>query len=72
MREVDSGYYYQMMQRAIDLIDLHPRVIPLESLVARMDMSTAYFQRLFSRWVGDVTKKISTISRAQSREIALG
>lgn len=57
MQKVDSGYYYQVMQRAIDVIDQYPGVMPLENLAARMDMSTAHFQRLFSRWVGVSPKK---------------
>jgi AraC family transcriptional regulator, regulatory protein of adaptative response / methylated-DNA-[protein]-cysteine methyltransferase len=57
MQEIDSGYHYQMMQRAIDVIDQQQEMLPLEDLAARMDMSTAHFQRLFSLWVGVSPKK---------------
>ena len=57
MQHTDTGYHYQMMQRAIDIIDQHDGSITLENLAEEMGMSVAYFQRLFSRWVGVSPKK---------------
>ena len=53
----EQGYHYQVMRRAIDLIDDGGEDLSLEDLAARMDMSPAHFQRLFSRWVGVSPKK---------------
>ena len=57
MQQPNTGYHYQIMQRAIDVIDQYDGVITLEELAAKMDMSAAHFQRLFSRWVGVSPKK---------------
>ena len=57
MQQPNTGYHYQIMQRAIDVIDQYAGVITLEELAAKMDMSAAHFQRLFSRWVGVSPKK---------------
>ncbi|MGD9865121.1 MAG: methylated-DNA--[protein]-cysteine S-methyltransferase [Pseudodonghicola sp.] len=57
----ELGYHFNVMRRAIELIDQNQRdggeALALEQLAARMDMSPAHFQRLFSRWVGVSPKK---------------
>ncbi len=52
-----NGYHYQVMRRAIDLIDQAEDPLALDDLAREMDMSTAHFQRLFSRWVGVSPKR---------------
>ena len=39
MQQSDTGYHYQMMQRAIDIIDQHDGAITLENLAREMGMS---------------------------------
>ncbi|WP_282025974.1 bifunctional helix-turn-helix domain-containing protein/methylated-DNA--[protein]-cysteine S-methyltransferase [Limimaricola cinnabarinus] len=51
------AYHYGVMRRAIDAIDAAPAPLALEDLAARMDMSPAYFQRVFSAWVGVSPKR---------------
>ncbi|WP_417603887.1 methylated-DNA--[protein]-cysteine S-methyltransferase [Primorskyibacter flagellatus] len=53
----EGGYHFQVMRRAIDLIDAAKDPLSLEDLAAAMDMSPAHFQRLFSRWVGVSPKR---------------
>jgi AraC family transcriptional regulator of adaptative response/methylated-DNA-[protein]-cysteine methyltransferase len=53
----DSRYHYHVMRRAIEEIDAAPAPLSLEDLAARMEMSPAHFQRLFSRWVGVSPKR---------------
>ena len=53
----EGGYHFQVMRRAIDLIDAAADPLSLEELAAHMDMSPAHFQRLFSRWVGVSPKR---------------
>jgi AraC family transcriptional regulator of adaptative response/methylated-DNA-[protein]-cysteine methyltransferase len=53
----ENGYHYGVMRRAIDLIDDGGANLTLDELAARMDMSPAHFQRLFSSWVGVSPKK---------------
>jgi AraC family transcriptional regulator of adaptative response/methylated-DNA-[protein]-cysteine methyltransferase len=52
-----QSYHYHVMRRAIDLIDASDGPLTLEDLAARMDMSPAHFQRLFSQWVGVSPKR---------------
>lgn len=56
MEQIQS-YHYHVMRRAIDLIDASEAPLTLEDLAARMDMSPAHFQRLFSQWVGVSPKR---------------
>jgi AraC family transcriptional regulator of adaptative response/methylated-DNA-[protein]-cysteine methyltransferase len=51
------AYHYAVIRRAIDLIDASPAPLALEDLAARMDMSPAHFQRLFTRWAGVSPKR---------------
>ena len=52
-----DGYHYQVMRRAIELIDAADESIGLEALAQDMGMSPAHFQRVFSRWVGVSPKR---------------
>ena len=45
-------YHYNVMRRAIDIIDRAEEPMQLDGIAQEMGMSAAHFQRLFSRWVG--------------------
>ncbi|MEL6102001.1 MAG: bifunctional helix-turn-helix domain-containing protein/methylated-DNA--[protein]-cysteine S-methyltransferase [Pseudomonadota bacterium] len=65
----ETGYHYNVMRRAIDLIDSADDSLSLEALAAEMDMSPAHFQRVFSRWVGVSPKRYQqylTLGHAKS------
>ena len=53
----NSGYHYNVMRRAIELIDAAEDNLSLEDMAAQMGMSPAHFQRVFSRWVGVSPKR---------------
>ncbi|MGR3291258.1 MAG: methylated-DNA--[protein]-cysteine S-methyltransferase [Paracoccaceae bacterium] len=53
----ENGYHYGVMRRAIETIDAADEPISLEELAAKLSMSPAYFQRIFSRWVGVSPKR---------------
>ncbi|MFT6103783.1 MAG: AraC family transcriptional regulator of adaptative response [Paracoccaceae bacterium] len=53
----DEAYHYQVIRRALDLIDAAGTEIPLDTLAAQMQMSPAHFQRIFSAWVGVSPKR---------------
>ncbi|EEE36598.1 ADA regulatory protein [Rhodobacteraceae bacterium KLH11] len=53
----ESGYHYNVMRRAIELIDQGGEGLSLEELARQMGMSPAHFQRLFSRWTGVSPKR---------------
>ncbi|MCL3881448.1 bifunctional helix-turn-helix domain-containing protein/methylated-DNA--[protein]-cysteine S-methyltransferase [Marivita sp. GX14005] len=55
--EIDQGYHFNVMRRALDVIDAHEAALSLDELAARMNMSPAHFQRVFSRWVGVSPKR---------------
>ncbi len=57
VQNAESGYHYNVMRRAIELIDQGGENLSLDELAARMDMSPAHFQRLFSRWTGVSPKR---------------
>ena len=58
MHDTDTGYHYQLMRRAIDLLDSEEgRGKSLEDIAADMHMSPAHFQRIFSRWAGVSPKR---------------
>ena len=58
MTELETGYHYQLMRRAIDLIDSDAgRDMTLEDISREMHMSPAHFQRIFSRWAGVSPKR---------------
>jgi AraC family transcriptional regulator of adaptative response/methylated-DNA-[protein]-cysteine methyltransferase len=54
---IDDGYHYQVMRRAIDLIDRAEDPMQLDQVASEMGMSAAHFQRLFSKWVGVSPKR---------------
>ncbi|WP_319825558.1 bifunctional helix-turn-helix domain-containing protein/methylated-DNA--[protein]-cysteine S-methyltransferase [Thalassovita sp.] len=56
MHDMETGYHYNVMRRALDLIDAEPG-LSLGGLAVRMDMSPAHFQRVFSQWVGVSPKR---------------
>ena len=56
-RTAEDSYHYQVMRRAIDLIDSAEETLSLDQLAAQMGMSPAHFQRLFSHWVGVSPKR---------------
>jgi AraC family transcriptional regulator of adaptative response/methylated-DNA-[protein]-cysteine methyltransferase len=53
---MEHSYHYQVIARALREIDAAPG-LGLEALAARMEMSPAHFQRIFSAWVGVSPKK---------------
>lgn len=53
----EHGYHYGVVRRAIELIDQGDDTLTLDTLASQMGMSTAHFQRLFSRWVGVSPKR---------------
>ena len=54
---IEQGYHFQVMRRALDEIDSADATLSLDDLAARMGMSGAHFQRLFSAWVGVSPKR---------------
>ena len=57
--EAVGAYHYGVMARAIAAIDAAGgRPIPLEALAAANGMSSAHFQRVFSRWAGVSPKRL--------------
>ena len=57
VQATDTGYHYNVMRRAIELIDDGGENLTLQELADAMGMSPAHFQRLFSAWVGVSPKK---------------
>ncbi|WP_412564601.1 bifunctional helix-turn-helix domain-containing protein/methylated-DNA--[protein]-cysteine S-methyltransferase [Thalassobius sp. MITS945101] len=52
-----QSYHFQVMRRAIDLIDAGGPGQSLGDLADQLGMSPAHFQRVFSRWVGVSPKR---------------
>jgi AraC family transcriptional regulator of adaptative response/methylated-DNA-[protein]-cysteine methyltransferase len=52
-----EGYHYRVIARALAEIDATDAPLSLEALAARLGMSPAHFQRVFSRWVGVSPKR---------------
>ena len=50
-------YHYAVIARALAIIDQAGPGLTLDDLAARMSMSPAHFQRLFSQWVGISPKR---------------
>jgi AraC family transcriptional regulator of adaptative response/methylated-DNA-[protein]-cysteine methyltransferase len=65
----EHRYHYAVIERAIREIDAAgAEPLPLETLAARMQMSPAHFQRVFSRWAGVSPKRYQqylTLSHAR-------
>ena len=57
MNDMTEGYHYNVMRRAIELIDQGDETMSLEDLSNAMGMSPAHFQRLFTRWAGVSPKR---------------
>jgi AraC family transcriptional regulator of adaptative response/methylated-DNA-[protein]-cysteine methyltransferase len=57
MTDQETGYHYQLMRRAIELIDDGARDLSLHDIATEMHMSPAHFQRIFSRWAGVSPKR---------------
>ncbi|MBU2994300.1 bifunctional helix-turn-helix domain-containing protein/methylated-DNA--[protein]-cysteine S-methyltransferase [Octadecabacter sp. 1_MG-2023] len=55
--EHSDRYHYHVIRRALDEIDAAEGTLSLDELAARMEMSPAHFQRVFSRWVGVSPKR---------------
>jgi AraC family transcriptional regulator of adaptative response/methylated-DNA-[protein]-cysteine methyltransferase len=53
----EGAYHYGVMVRALAVLDAEGPGLSLDDLAARMGMSAAHFQRLFSRWVGVSPKR---------------
>ncbi len=57
MTDQSPSYHYQVITRALEVIDSGGPSLTLDDLAARMSMSPAHFQRLFSQWVGISPKR---------------
>lgn len=53
----EGAYHYRVMARALAVLDAGGPELGLEDLAARMGMSSAHFQRVFSEWVGVSPKR---------------
>jgi AraC family transcriptional regulator of adaptative response/methylated-DNA-[protein]-cysteine methyltransferase len=54
-----SRYHFEVMRRAIDVIDVAGPQARLEDVAAEMGMSAAHFQRVFSDWAGISPKRFA-------------
>ena len=57
MTDLSPAYHYQVIARALEVIDTEGPALTLEELAAKMRMSPAHFQRVFSQWVGVSPKR---------------
>ncbi|WP_136646292.1 methylated-DNA--[protein]-cysteine S-methyltransferase [Tabrizicola sp. YIM 78059] len=57
MTDQSPAYHYQVIARALQIIDAEGPCLSLEILAARMQMSPSHFQRVFSQWVGVSPKR---------------
>ncbi|MBI1495230.1 bifunctional helix-turn-helix domain-containing protein/methylated-DNA--[protein]-cysteine S-methyltransferase [Halocynthiibacter styelae] len=55
--QMDEAYHFSLIRRALDEIDASDAPMSLDDLAAKMQMSPAHFQRVFSRWVGVSPKR---------------
>ncbi len=53
----EDGYHYRIIERAIREIDAAEGTLSLDDLAARIGLSPAHFQRVFSRFVGVSPKR---------------
>lgn len=68
--EPQQSYHYQVIRRAITLIDAAEGPLSLADLSAELQMSPAHFQRLFTQWVGVSPKRYQQyLSLAQARAL---
>ena len=70
MMPVEDRYHYQVIKRAIDVIDAAGGApVSLDHLAAEMSMSPAHFQKVFSQWAGVSPKRYQqylTLDHAKS------
>ena len=57
MTDLSPAYHYQVIARALEVIDDAGPALTLDALAQRMNMSPAHFQRVFSQWVGVSPKR---------------
>lgn len=57
MNDLSHAYHYHVIGRALQVLDAAGPGLSLDDLAARMDMSPAHFQRVFSSWVGVSPKR---------------
>ncbi len=57
MTDQSPAYHYQVIARALEVIDAAGPALTLEDLAEKMRMSPAHFQRVFSQWVGVSPKR---------------
>lgn len=57
MTDQSPAYHYQVIARALREIDAGGPSLTLDGLAARIGMSPAHFQRIFSAWVGVSPKR---------------
>lgn len=57
MTDQSQSYHYRVIARALSEIDAGGAALTLDGLAARMGMSPAHFQRVFSQWVGVSPKR---------------
>ena len=55
--EIEQGYHYHVMRRAIETVDRLGPQATLDDLAGAMGLSAGHFQRLFSRWAGVSPKR---------------
>ena len=55
--QTEQGYHFNVMRRAIEVIDAGGPGMTLDALAGEMGMSPAHFQRLFSSWAGVSPKR---------------
>ena len=66
----EQSYHYNVMRRAIDLIDNGDTVKSLAELASEMNMSPAHFQRLFTQWAGVSPKRYQQyLALGQAKEL---
>jgi AraC family transcriptional regulator, regulatory protein of adaptative response / methylated-DNA-[protein]-cysteine methyltransferase len=57
MTDQSPSYHYQVIGRALQVIDAEGPALTLDDLAAKMNMSPSHFQRVFSQWVGVSPKR---------------
>ncbi|MFZ9949142.1 MAG: AraC family transcriptional regulator, partial [Gemmobacter sp.] len=57
MEDADASYHYNVIRRALGIIDAAGPGLTLGALAGALGMSEAHFQRLFSAWVGVSPKR---------------
>lgn len=55
--DAETAYHYQVVRRALDIIDAEGPGLTLEALADRIGMSAPHVQRVFSRWAGVSPKR---------------